>query len=152
MRILKRHNRRSPIDLVHQHATCEMNFHQLMDLLPGLRDGVLHWQFNVGYAPSDLNVSIKSIEQAPYTTTLTVEQKHHHLPTPKIVVRLYHDVEMAEIIAWDNHRHWRPQYNYPNRKMYHPDEKQALNEFLADWLSFCRKLGLQSDRNVIQFT
>ena len=49
---------------------------------------------------------------------------------------------MAEVIAWDNHRHWLPVYTYPNAKMYQADEKLALNRFLGDWLTYFRKTCL----------
>lgn len=68
-----------------------------------------------------------------------------NLAAPQLRVRLYHDVEMAEVIAWDNHRHWLPVYTYPNRRMYLPDEKLAINRFLGEWLSHCLKLGIACD-------
>lgn len=140
------------VDLVAHHSVCETNFHRLSALLPGLRAGISCWSFTAGLATSTFDIHVKVLDEAPYTTTLSVEQTHNHIETPKIVVRLYHDASMAEIVSWDNHRHWKPQYRYPNDQMYHPDEKMALNQFLSDWLTFCRNLGLQPANSVIQFT
>ena len=148
----KKVNRARTVDLSGHHAQCEMNFHQFLCLLPGLRDGTNNWSFVAGQAPTGFTINIAVVESAPYTTTLSVEQEHNVVETPRIVVRLYHDVGMAEIVSWDHHRHWKPHYNYPNTHMYHPDEKLALNQFLGDWLRFCRKQGLQPTRSVIQFT
>ncbi len=139
-------------DLSGHHALCEMNFHQLLRLLPGIKQGVDNWSFAAGHHSSPFNVDVKVINEARYTTTIEVEQRHDSVETPKIVVRLYHDVNMAEIISWDNHRYWMPKYPYPNPQMYHPDEKLALNQFLGDWLNFCRNQGRQEGETVIQFS
>ncbi|WP_245929233.1 DUF1249 domain-containing protein [Agarilytica rhodophyticola] len=140
------------VDIGGHHALCEMNFHQLISLLPGIRKGVEHWSFAAGRDDLAFDVKMSVVETARYTSTIKIEQNHQNLETPCIVVRLYHDVNMAEIISWDNHRYWLPEYSYPNKKMYHPDEKLALNKFLNEWLSFCRKLGLQKSKTVMQFS
>ncbi len=145
--------KRSPVDLRGHHALCEMNFHQMVRLLPGIKEGVDTWSFAAGsHSSSGFKVHIKVIEEAPYTTTLAVEQQHASLKAPRLVVRLYHDVNMAEIVSWDHHRHWRPEYPYPNPKMYHRDEKLALNQFLGEWLNFCRDQGRQEAKTVMQFS
>jgi len=87
------------VDLSGHIEVCEMNYHRLLGMLPGLNQGVDLWRFQAG---SDADIDI----------------------------------------AFDGHRNWQSQYAYPNPKMYQPDEKQALNRFLADWLVFCRKHGL----------
>lgn len=139
-------------DLSGHHAICELNFHQMLSLLPGLGEGVDSWNFAAGVAESQYTININVVESAKYTTTVAVDQSHTSLTTPRLVVRLYHDVNMAEIVAWDNHRHWKPSYPYPNVNMYHPDEKLALNRFLSDWLIYCRNQGLQATKTVIQFS
>lgn len=144
--------RKHPVDLSGHHALCEMNFYQLVSLLPGIKAGADSWRFKAGRPDHEFKIRIKLLDEAPYTTTVAVEQEHQSLDTPRIVVRLYHDVSMAEIISWDHHRHWQPDYPYPNPNMYHPDEKLALNRFLGDWLRFCRKQGLQEEESVIQFS
>ncbi len=149
---LKSAYKKRPVDIRGHHALCEMNFHSLLRLLPGLRDGEESWAFSAGAPSSQFNIRISVLDAAPYTTTLAVEQHHKHVETPRIVVRLYHDVHMAEIVSWDQHRRWLPEYSYPNPKMYHRDEKLALNQFLGDWLNFCKAQGLKQSENVIQFT
>lgn len=160
-------NRGYSVDIQGHHALCEMNFHRLLRLMPGREAGVKHWGFSVGQLsnnkaesetaaeapvnnadinreqPSLINVSISVVDSAPYTTTVELQQTSFLplLKKPKILVRMYHDAAMAEIVGWDRHRHWRPQYLYPNAHMYQPDEKLALNKFLGEWLEFCRKHG-----------
>lgn len=136
------------VNIKHHHGQCEMNFHLCMGLIPDCREENSEWCFTL--IGVDVDIRIRKLESAPYTTTLQITQNqregelcsHGYKPHPLLVVRLYHDVEMAEVVAWDNHRHWHPVYSYPNRKMYHRDEKLALNRFLGEWLVHCRKLGI----------
>ena len=148
--------RKFRVNIKDHHALCEMNFHCVVRLLPGLRDGVERWSFSAGEESEALNVSVEVLEAAPYTTTIMMQQcrvgGNEYLCEPRIVIRLYHDVGMAEIVSWDNHRHWQPQYCYPNDKMYLPNEKFALNQFLSEWLQYCRQQGLYRAKSVIQFS
>ena len=138
---------RYSVDLANHISVCEVNYRKFMRLLPGLREGKTDWNFFAGSNNTDengtpcLKVRVQVTDSAPYTTTLLIEQSHYVVTTPKITVRLYHDADLAEIISWDGHRNWRPQYEYPNIKMYHPDEKVTLNRFLSEWLSFCQENG-----------
>lgn len=131
--------RHRSVDLKHHHAECEMNYHLCLALVPGCREGADRWQLSMPKTP-DLHVSIKVLESAPYTTTLELTQQgaiSPYLEAPRLRVQLYHDALMAEVVAWDRHRHWRPVYDYPNPQMYHPDEKLVLNRFLGEWLRHC---------------
>ena len=138
----------APVNLCQHHAQCEMNYHLSVALTPGLHAGQAQWVFELdtdGLKTAPAEVHIRLFEAAPYTSTLDVLQVCEgipHMHTPRVRVRLYHDVEMAEVVAWDNHRHWLPVYTYPNRRMYLPDEKLAINRFLGEWLSHCLKLGI----------
>lgn len=132
------------VNLPGHHAQCEMNYHLCLTLIPGCREGQSQWRFTLGENPP-FKVDVRLIESAPYTSTIDIHQERNVEPfvhRPKIRVRLYHDVEMAEVVGWDHHRHWLPVYDYPNQKMYQPDEKLALNRFLGEWLLHCRKLGI----------
>lgn len=60
---------------------------------------------------------------------------------PTMVVRLYHDARMAEVISSQDVRQVKPRYDYPNIKMHLPDEKQQINLFLKEWLQLCLRLG-----------
>lgn len=133
----------APVNLCGHHAQCELNYHLSLSLMPGLREGSKEWTIRVG-TPA-IQVQLRLHEAAPYTTTVDILQVVPGVAcinAPRVRLRLYHDVEMAEVIAWDNHRHWLPVYTYPNRRMYLPDEKLAINRFLGEWLSHCLKLGV----------
>ena len=136
------------VSLKGHHTQCELNFHLCMALFPYCRQEQAQWHFEIAaVAPPypRICVNVRRIELAPYTTTLQISQSgktKSYICTPKLTVRLYHDAKMAEVVAWNNHRCWYPVYSYPNRQMYHRDEKLVLNRFLGEWLVHCRKLGL----------
>lgn len=132
------------VNLPQHHSQCEMNYHLCMALVPGCRNGQTDWHFVVD-AGETVHVKLKLHDAAPYTTTLEITQEVaqlRYMASPCIKLRLYHDVEMAEVIGWNRHRHWLPVYQYPNRHMYQPDEKMALNRFLGELLVHCRNLGI----------
>lgn len=60
---------------------------------------------------------------------------------PSMIIRLYHDARMAEVISSQDIRQVKPRYDYPNRDMHLPDEKQQINLFLNEWLHLCLRLG-----------
>ncbi len=129
------------VDLAAHLRACEMNYHRLISILPGLRDGSDEWCFEAGdKARIQIRITLK--ESAPYTSVVEVTQSREGLELPGIVLRLCHDADVAEVIAFAGHRHWQGRYDYPNPRMYQPDEKAALNRFLAEWLVFCRKHGV----------
>ena len=149
-------NRKVSVDLSGHHALCELNYHRMQRILLDLKNGRKNWFFSIklnGPGPaSNIEVEFSLVESGPYTSTIQILQHHPEIasisfmPQPKMVIRLYHDADMAEIISWDRHRSWLSKYDYPNRNMYHPDEKLALNQFFGDWLVFCLKQGyLESD-------
>lgn len=65
----------------------------------------------------------------------------HHIARPTMVIRLYHDAKMAEVISSQSVRQIKPRYDYPNDAMHHPDEKLQINLFLKEWLQLCLSLG-----------
>jgi uncharacterized protein len=60
---------------------------------------------------------------------------------PKMVIRLYHDARMAEVISNQDIKQVKPRYDYPNQAMHLPDEKQQINLFLKEWLQLSLQLG-----------
>ncbi len=134
-------NRRYTVDLAAQMACCEANYARLLKLMPTF-DARDHWHYDVQAGDDRWTMRLRVTERARYTTMLEITQnvssdnsiKAWSTP-PRLQVRLYHDARMAEVVAWQNHRRVRPRYDYPNRNMYHRDEKAQFNRFLEDWLS-----------------
>lgn len=116
----------------------ERNFNKLMKLLPGLRCRRAPFVVELaGIFPIHVQVT----EQNPYTTTIHISQGmaggRPWLCDLGLSVRVYHDAQVAEVIAYQGVRALQPFYPYPNPKMLQPYEKRRVNQFLSEWLSFC---------------
>lgn len=126
-------------------AQCEANYWLLRKLMPALdeRDS---WQFAVEKARGCWEVCIDITERMRYTTTVQVYRQDAEgsswLRSPRLLVRLYHDALLAEVLACEGHRRLQVRYNYPNQKMYQADEKAQFNRFLGEWLRHCLANGL----------
>ncbi|WP_448212747.1 DUF1249 domain-containing protein [Colwellia sp. MEBiC06753] len=83
-------------------------------------------------------------EVTKYTSLITIEQVQHitlpelaNIIAPKMVIRLYHDAQAAEVVSSQAIRNIKPKYRYPNELMHLPDEKLQVNAFLKEWLQVC---------------
>ena len=146
-------------------ACCEANYHWLLRIFPKLQTVD---QRRLGLACGrHSEVLLTVLEQTRYTTLLSIKQGplekgddtnplpenlENLLPSflypPTLVVRLYHDAKVAEVISCDNNRRVKPRNIYPNKQMFQPDEKRQWNNFLEDWLAQCRQYGYSLDEEV----
>ena len=124
---------------------CEVNY---MLLLRVLADKEHVGEMRCFFISDFLSYRVQVNEVTRYTTLLTINQEANidgynltELFRPKMVVRLYHDARMAEVISNQDVKQIKPRYDYPNDKMHLPDEKQQINYFLKEWLQLCLKLG-----------
>lgn len=134
---------RYTIDLAEQMAQYEINYARLLKLLPNLQEQD-HWSFAIDHGEHCSELCLRVVDRAPYTTTLEIQQVNpasQWAKAPQLTVCLYHDADMAEVTAWEDHRRLRPRYDYPNQRMYHRDEKSQLNRFLGDWLQIFERYG-----------
>ncbi|WP_370980879.1 DUF1249 domain-containing protein [Agaribacterium sp. ZY112] len=138
---IKKRREAASVDLRGHMEICELNYHRCLRLLPGLRDEETEWHYLAG-GQNPISVDIRCTEKTPYTSLVTISQACKDMSLPTMQLRLYHDADVAEVIVFEGHRYWQPQYDYPNPKMYAPDEKFELNRFLRDWLVFCHNHGL----------
>ncbi|PIE20769.1 MAG: hypothetical protein CSA61_01015 [Neptuniibacter caesariensis] len=131
-------------DLSRQMAQCEANYHRIMKLLPDL-DSCDEREFKVSWPEHQVFLRLKVDERFKYTSTLLVshsyEQSSPWLESAGLVVRLYHDAGMAEVICMQRRKQLSGVYPYPNRNMHQPDEKVQLNAYLGEWLSECLRYG-----------
>ena len=139
------------VDLVSLQAVCEANFARLSQLMPDMASQderrILLDVPDVGQQ----SLVMRVLERCPYTTSLQLrhERRHDWLAPPSMEVRLYRDVNMAEVVAAYNRRRFRGVYPYPNEQMLQPDEKYQLNHFLGEWLGYCQRHGLSSQTLVL---
>ena len=134
---------RYKVDLRHYMADCDVNYHRLLRLFPGLKRG---GERVLGIdQQDDSQVVLTVLENTPYTTLMQLVQRAEDatkwIANPKLVVRLYHDAKTAEVINNGGRARALPRYRYPNNRMYQQDEKAQWNRFLGEWLNYCQKFG-----------
>ncbi|MFC3153109.1 DUF1249 domain-containing protein [Litoribrevibacter euphylliae] len=135
-------------DLVEQSSQCERNYLKLMKLMPSFDEQDVY-RYELHSEQGELGgLQIKVAERFKYTATVEVTQLvdlGEWLPAPTMLVRIYHDARMAEVIAYQNKRRFKGTYEYPNDDMHHKDEKCQLNRFLGQWLNYCMDHGCHLD-------
>lgn len=136
------------VDLAASQAECEANYWRLQRLLHAF--GEDERCFAIG---EHLQMRIRVTERSPYTTFIDIEQAHTAIPslTSNASVRVYHDAQMAEAVAFAHLQRILPHYDYPNPAMHQPDEKAQWNRFLGEWLSHCLQHGVPIDRPLSEF-
>lgn len=153
------------IDLIRQMAECDANYIRLLKLVPQLQayrdrsfetqgsdepekllEGLSREFYIADFDDhaSKVTVEITILEAFKYTSTLEIIQRpelKQWMTSPSMLVRVYHDANTAEVISYQGHRNLKARYPQPNPKMYHPDEKMQVNQFLGEWLTHCLQVG-----------
>lgn len=131
-------------DLVEQSSQCERNYLKMMKLMPLFYEQD-EYRYELHSDKGSLGgLKLRVTERFKYTATVEVTQLMDFgewLPAPTMLVRVYHDARMAEVIAFQNKRRFKGTYDYPNDDMHHKDEKAQLNSFLGQWLNYCMQHG-----------
>lgn len=154
------------IDLSAQMAVCDANFIRILQLLPNLQQGLkreISFATELGLNTSRISGGVKGrnqflttievIESFKYTSTIRIVNAFEQLGSaraeyyqaPEMLVRMYHDAKTAEVISYQQARYFKARYPLPNKHMYQADEKEQINFFLGEWLSFCLREGLCSN-------
>ena len=137
-------------DLATHIAECDMNYHKLLKLFGEMRSKKTK-TIAVSFADKIVKVRIVVLDRGPYTTIVSIDQvkrKGEWNFIPSSSVRIYHDAKSAEVVSIENQRVFHGAYEYPNKKMRQPDEKEQINKFLGEILSLCIEKGLGSVRFV----
>lgn len=139
-------SRRYVPDLGKHLSQCEWNYHRLLKLLPAQTQDQCSYVIVSG--KQHVQVKLHITERSKYTTTLQLVHTQENLNesalwpvAPSMVVRLYHDASLAEVLSCQQQTHFAPVYDYPNPAMHQRDEKAQLNRFLGDWLTHCLAFG-----------
>lgn len=136
-------------DLVQIGALYETNYSRLLKLIRLMGDhDCMQFKLHNGDAYIGL-VRIELQESSRYTDTFFLEQTAavgKWVNNPKMMVRLYHDALVAEVIGKHGRQAAAGVNDYPNQQMHLPDEKNQLNLFLAEWLNFCITYGYCEER------
>ncbi|MEH6617214.1 MAG: DUF1249 domain-containing protein [Porticoccus sp.] len=130
-------------------ADCDANYARLMKLFPDMTQCD---ERKIGFChDGDHVLTLTVLEQTRYTTLVkfgleaVVIGASPWLRLPVLTLRLYHDAQVAEVVSCEGVRHIQPRYEYPNKDMYHQDEKAQWNLFLGEWLSHCLKHGYDAE-------
>ncbi len=138
------------VDLPGHMAECDANYVRLLRLFPDLRDST-RTSFAISLPNVQAKVEFKVLEKGPYTTLLKIcfadQDKWSGLAAPDMEVRIYHDAQSAEVVAYQSQRTFHGKYAYPNRRMRQRDEKVQINRFLSEFLTLCLAHGV-SDQPV----
>jgi len=138
--------RRSRFDLASLQAQCALNYAHLIRLLPQIRQIGSSKPIALTHGQHDWGVlHFQVVEVCPWTSS--VQLSHDYTGTwlhlPALVVRVYHDLRLAEVIGTQSRRPFACRYPYPNAAMHQPDEKSQLNGFLGQCLNHCLAVGHQ---------
>jgi uncharacterized protein len=120
----------------------ETNYIRLRNLVPEL-DAMP--SVAVSRVPGALDLHLLLLERCRFTTTLGLTYHFHDeegaFPAPDIKVRIYHDAQVAEVIACGRRRGLHhAEYNRLHHH-YSLGEKWRMNRFLYKWLGYCLRQG-----------
>jgi len=120
----------------------ESNYIRLRNLAPELDAMADH---SVSHVAGALDLHLQLLERCRFTTTLGLTYHFHEedgaFPAPDIRVRIYHDAQVAEVIACGRRRGLHhAEYNRLHHN-YSLTEKWRMNRFLHKWLGYCLRQG-----------
>ena len=129
-----------------------------MLLLRLLADNTVAGQSRRFFINEQLSYQVDILEVTKYTSKIAFLQTSKIAQgvlseklQPNMLIRLYHDARMSEIIESQNIKHIKPRYDYPNSHMRLPDEKQQVMLFLKEWLQLCLAKGKASVEHTNNF-
>lgn len=132
------------VDLKAFMAECETNYLRFCKLLPLLEEAGRELQIALSPCKSG-HVRLSVLETTPFTTLLGVQWDGADKPTwlraPAMRARIYHDAQLAEVVACDRVCTIPPRHSYPNARMFQPDEKAQWNRFFGELLAACLSRG-----------
>ena len=120
----------------------ELNYIQLRQLLPDLDALQDH---SISVVKGALTLYLQITERSKYTTTLHLtylfDQDDETVAAPDILIRLYHDAQVAEVISRGAGRGQRNTAYDRFRHRYTVEAKWHVNRFLHKWLGYCLNHG-----------
>ncbi len=132
----------------------EYNYERILSLFPGVRTSnrcTVQLSDCLFSKPIRQLVVFQVTSRARYTTCLEVSFKNKSWPagcSPEpLLVRLYHDARVAEVVHGSPKQIMPGRYRYPNKSMYHADEKAQSNIFLGEWLAYCERFSIIETEN-----
>jgi len=120
----------------------ERNYMQLRRMIPDLEAVPVQ---ACSTLPGALDLHLCILERCKYTTTLSLtyyfEDGEGRFPAPEIQIRIYHDAQLAEVIACGRRRGVRDRDFDRFRSDTSLDRKWQFNRFLQKWLAYSLRQG-----------
>jgi uncharacterized protein YqiB (DUF1249 family) len=120
----------------------ECSYIRLRNLVPDLD---LLSESNVSKAGNALDLTVRVVERCKFTSTLNLtyhfDDEEGAFPAPDMTVRIYHDAQLAEVIACGRRRGNRHAIYNRMYNRYTLLEKWRMNRFLQKWLGYCLLQG-----------
>ena len=142
--------RKYKFDLNAHISRCEANYYRLKRLLSEQSSLNLRSRSIVldGHQ-FELHFSVRS--EGTFTTDVELTQRNPDgVPQLHMIVRVYQDLQTAEVISYQGHSRFRVVYPYPNPDMHLPNEKELVNKFLTELLSQSLRDGLVSEQELLE--
>ena len=120
----------------------EANYSKLARLVPDTIYGIKNTTPSGDVSSNELGIhlSLEILENHKYTIIaklkINLNKTNAYLTSPAFVLRICHDVQVAEVIGYDNQFSFQPDYDYPNQEMMHRDEKHQVNRLLGELLDY----------------
>jgi len=119
----------------------EANYVLLETLLGDLNEIDPQYTFSL---VSNSRLEIKLKDKHRYTSIIDIKLSLPHLKPFNndlhLEARIYHDAHVVEVTHFQGHGRFSVQCETPNKKGYHPDEKQQANRMLQESLRYTLKL------------
>ncbi len=120
----------------------ELNYIQLRQLVPDVR---AIQDCSISRVDGALDLHLSVLERSKYTTTFHLSYQftdtEGDFPAPDVVVRMYHDAQVAEVISRGRQRARRDAGYDRFRDQYCIQTKWQVNRFLHKWLGYCLRQG-----------
>lgn len=120
----------------------ELNYILLRRMIP---EPALLDHATVSSPDGALDLHLRILERAPYTTTLRLTylftDAQGTFPAPDVLVRMYHDAQVAEVLTRGRRRGVRGAEYDRSRERYSLARKWEVNRFLHKWLGYCLRQG-----------
>ena len=115
----------------------EGNYALLMELAPVISNDIGINRLTLHH-PNGPVMEISVVERHKFTSVvrITTRLSEHTqvFSNPVLLVRAYHDVQVAEVIGYQAFTRFEADYPYPNEQMLQPDEKRQVNQLLNELL------------------
>lgn len=117
---------------------CAANYQKLFSMIPNLLD---YGNTAIGFAEGGSTLHLEVLERSPYTFTILLshsfKKNHEEFLEPAVTIRLYLDLQLAEVISDHARAAVAKVYKNPGLSLEIMNYKWRLNYFLQKWLDHC---------------